>query len=183
MVSTNEERLAQVGPLQRGAHSNHEGMCIMEAVAFVAGEPWSDAPVCSSLVISAFLRRWNDTLNDDRRDVLLRPLILRLIGTSGSDALEMRRAILAADWLVRVYTPAWLKLAGLTVHAEALAALPEITDFTQCPSLMPILTAARLDADAAWDAARDALKTTTGELQRSAVDLVERMIAAKDDLP
>ena len=178
MVSTNEERLAQVRPLGRGAHSDHKAMCIMEAVAFVAGEPWSDAPVCSSLVISAFLRRWNDTLNDDRRDALLRPLILRLIGTSGSDALEMRRAILAADWLIRAHTPAWLKLAGLTVHAEALAALPEITDFTQCPSLMPILTAARLDAAAAWDAARAAARAAAWDAaKKEFADMVDDAFA------
>ena len=35
--------------------------------------------------------------------------------------------------------------------------------------------------DAAWDAARDALKQTKTELQVSAVALVERMIAARDE--
>jgi hypothetical protein len=67
---------------------------------------------------------------------------------------------MAADWLIRVHTPAWLRLAKLDAHADALAALPEIADFAQCPSLMPTLNAAKQDADAArdaaWDAARDA---------------------------
>jgi hypothetical protein len=102
---------------------------------------------------------------------------------------------MAADWLIRVHTPAWLRLAKLDAHADALAALPEITDFAQCPSLMPTLNAAKQDADAAGAAAgaaaraaaraaaeaaaRDALSTTRRELQQSALTLVARMIAAK----
>jgi len=41
---------------------------------------------------------------------------------------------MAADWLVRANTPAWLRLAGLSVHADALSALPEITSFAQVPA-------------------------------------------------
>lgn len=156
-----EARLARIGPLAKGAHPDHNDMCVTEAVAFVAGEPWSDSPACASPVISAFLRAWNDSLDDARRDALLRPFIPRLIGTAGSADTESRRATMAADWLVRVHTPAWLRLAGLTVHADALAVLPEITDFAQCPPLMPALNAARADATDAGDAgdagdARDA---------------------------
>lgn len=179
--ATIRRRLAKIGPLQIGAHSDHKAFCILEAVAFVAGEPWSDAPKCASPVISAFLRSWNDALDDERRDTLLRPLIPKMIGTNGTNALEKRRSMMAADWFVRVHTSAWLKLAGLTVHAEALALLPEITDFVQCSSLMSVLNAARSDANAAWTAAGaaagDALKSTVVELQQSAVELVERMIA------
>jgi hypothetical protein len=50
------ERLALIAPLAKGAHEDHEAMCVMEAVAFVAGEPWSDYPECACPVISAFLR-------------------------------------------------------------------------------------------------------------------------------
>jgi hypothetical protein len=187
MSETIEELLARIGPLKVGAHEGHDAMCIMEAVAFVARESWSDQPACASKVIGAFLRSWNDSLDDDTRDRLLRPLIQRLIGTAGDDKLENRRATMAADWLVRVHAPAWLRLAGLTAHADTLAELPEITDFATCPSLMPILDAARKDADAAWaaaraaarDAARAALKETVATLQSSALDLVNRMIDAK----
>ncbi len=161
-ASTIEKRLAKVGPLQDGFHADHKAMCVMEAVAFVAGESWSDNPACASPVISAFLRSWNDTLDAERRDALLRPFIPKLIGTRGSDALENRRATMAADWLIRVHTPAWLKLAGLTTHADALASLPEVIDFAQYPSLMPVLTAARTDAAIAWAAARDAAGAAAG---------------------
>ena len=34
--------------IAKGAHPGHEAMCVMEAVAYVAGEPWSDRPGCAS---------------------------------------------------------------------------------------------------------------------------------------
>jgi len=159
---TIERRLAKVGALKSGAHSDHKAMCIMEAVAFVAGEPWSDSPECACPVISAFLRSWNDSLPDAERNTLLKPLIPRLLNTKSTPEVERRRATMAADWLVRVHTPAWLRLAGLTIHADALASLPEITDFAQCPSLMPALNAAQTDAAAAWDAAWAAAGAAAG---------------------
>src|ERR1700685_3688163 len=143
--------------LKSGAHSPNSTFCVMEAVAYVAGEPWSDHPECACPVISTFLRSWNDALPTDAdRDRLLKPLIRDLVGTRSTAEVENRRATMCADWLVRVNAPAWLRLAGLTVHADALEALPEITDFEQCPSLMGTLNAARQDADAVWDAARAA---------------------------
>jgi hypothetical protein len=160
------ERLAHFGPLEVGSHSVNSKACVMEAVAFVAGEAWSDHPECSCPVISAFLRAWNDALPDDERDSLLRPLIPRLIGTRGTASLERRRSLMAADWLVRTHTPAWLRLAGLTTHADALSGLPEITDMAQIPSLRGSIEAAQRDADAArvaaWDAAGAAAWAAAG---------------------
>ena len=186
---------AMSATLLKGAHDKPNGefqACVMEAVAFVAGEPWSDHPKCASPVIGAFMRVWNDGLNEDDRNRLLKPLIVKLVGTRGSKALENRRATMAADWFIRVQTPAWLRLAKLDKHADLLASMPEITDFSKAPSLMPALTAERTDAyaawaaagdaarDAAWDAAgaaaRDALAPVVTELQASALDLLDRML-------
>ena len=151
------DRLAAIVKLDHGAHNNlRDGMCAMEAAAYVADEPWSDHPKCVCPVIGAFMRSWNDVLPDAERTALLLPLIPKIIGTRSDKATERRRATMAADWLIRVHTPAWLQLAGLTSQAEALRSLPEITDFAQCPSLMPTLNAVRADASAAWDAARAA---------------------------
>ena len=175
--------------LKSGAHSPNSTFCVMEAVAYVAGEPWSDKPECACPIISAFLRSWNDALPTDAdRDRLLKSLIPKLVNTRGDKALEEKRAMMAADWLVRVHTPAWLRLAGLTTHADALAALPEITSFKQVPSIRGPIEAARKDADAAWDAAGDAaraaardaaraaLQPTVLELHRSAFVLLDRML-------
>jgi len=183
-MEINIDRLAKVTTIHHGAHREGEKMCAMEAVAFVAGEPWSDTPQCASPVIGAFMRSWNDILPDNERTALLLPLITRLIGTVGSAELEQRRATMAADWLISVYTPAWLRLAKLD-PAEALERLTEITDFAQCPGLMPTLNAARNDSAAAWDAARAAararLSETKDELKKSAVQLVIRMCDARDE--
>ena len=180
--------------LKSGLHlEQSREMCIMEAVAYVAGEPWSDHPTCASPVISAFLRSYNDLVSDQVRQTL-KPFIPRLIGTAASESVERRRALMATDWMVRVHTPAWLRLAGLTADADALAGLPEITDTAQFPSIKAPLEAARSNAnaagaaagaaawdadwDAAWDAAREKLVPTVLEIQASIPALIERMIAA-----
>lgn len=182
--------------LKAGAHHPTDGeMCILEAVAYVAGERWSDHPECASQVIGAFLRTWNDALNDADRNRLLKPLIPKLVGTKGTVEQEDRRAWMAVDWLARDYTPVWLRLAHLDAQAELLAGLPEFRAGMDVPSIRPTLEAVRKDANAAraaaegaaWaaraaaevtarDAARDVLLPTVEALQTSALHLVERMI-------
>ena len=154
--------------LKSGAHEEaSKEMCIMEAVAYVANEPWSDHPQCASPVIAAFLRSYNDSVSDEVRQTL-KPFILRLVGTAASEVVEQRRAIMATDWLIRVHAPAWLRLAGLTANAEALAGLPEITDTAQFPSIKAPLEAARTDAAAARAAARDAARAAAWAAVRAA---------------
>lgn len=197
--TVNEQRLKDIEQisLERGAHQPDHTFCVMEAVAFVAGEKWGDSPQCSCPVISAFLRSWNDSLpNNAERDRLLKPLIPSLIGTRASKEIETRRSLMAADWLVRVHTPAWLRLAGLNSQADSLSSLPEITSMAQVPSIQGPLEAVRKDAYAAWDAAWDAaraaagaaaraaagakLQPTVDELQQPALELVKRMIAVTE---
>ena len=160
--------------LKSGAHRPDSTFCIMEAVAYVAGEKWSDHPKCTCPVIGAFMRAWNDALPTDAdRNRLLKSLIPKLIGTRNKE-LEERRAMMAADWLVRVYTPTWLRLATLEDQAVLLESLPEIMSMAQVPSIRGPIEAVRKDADAAraaagddggdaawaaaWDAARDAAR-------------------------
>lgn len=188
------ERLAKVTTLDQGAHNSpDDGMCILEAVAYITGGLFSDHPSCVCPVISAFLRSWNDALPTDERNALLLPLIPRLVGTRGSKALETRRSYMAVDWYIRTYTPAWLRLAGLNTQADTIAALPEIAGFAQIPSIYGPLKVVRADASAAGSAARSAawnaaesaaesaLNDTSIQLQQSALTLVERMIAANDN--
>src|SRR5690606_11434490 len=91
--------------LAAGCHGPGDEMCVMEAVAFIAGEEWSDRPECASPVIGAFMRAWNDALDDDDRQDLKR-YILRLVGSKGTAEQEELRGWMAFDWLVRVHTPA-----------------------------------------------------------------------------
>src|SRR6266446_2787005 len=161
--------------LKVGSHAANSTFCVMEAVAYVAGESWSDHPECACPVISAFLRSWNDSLRSDQdRDRLLKPLIPKLVGTRNS-TLEERRSLMAADWLVRVHTPAWLRLAGLTSQTESLEHLQQIISMAQIPYIRGPLEAVRKDAyaawaaagaaawDAAWDAARAAAWAAAGD--------------------
>ncbi len=142
------------------APTGERDMCIMEAVAYMAGEPWSDTPACASPVIAAFLRSWNDALSDEDRDRLLPAAVWvpRLVGSRGDDATEERRSYLALDWLIRVHTPAWLDLApNLASHAAAMRALPEVVDMGSAKEARQTVCAAGAAAwAAAWDAARAA---------------------------
>ena len=168
-MSVDIDLLQKVTRLDSGGHRPNEGaMCAMEAVAFIAREPWSDHPECACPVIGAFMRSWNDGLNDADRNALLLPLIPKLVGTRGSKALEERRALMAADWLVRTHTPAWLRLAGLTAQADLLTALPEITAMAQVPSIRGPLEAVRKDAAAAGAAAGAAAWAAAGAAARAA---------------
>ena len=154
--------------LKIGAHSPDSTFCVMEAVAFVAGEKWTDSPQCACPVISAFLRSWNDALPTDAdRDRLLKPFISKLVNTKNK-SLEEKRSLMAADWLVRVHTPAWLRLAKLEDQAQLLESLPEITSMAQIPSIKGPIEAVRKDAAAARDAAGDAVWAAAGDAARAA---------------
>src|SRR5882672_6001128 len=158
-----QERWAHVlaNPLQHGAHTLNDDetttfdMCVMEAVSYVAGLPWSDHPACTCPTLTVFMISWNDGLpSDAERDRLLKPLIPRLIGTRGSDKLAERRSYMALDWLIRAHTPQWLELVpSLHDHAKALRALPEIADMAGATAAGERVRLAQIDAAAAWDAA------------------------------
>jgi hypothetical protein len=166
--------------LERGGHNPDGKFCVMEAVAYVAGERWSDSPSCTSRVIGNFLRSWNDALNGDDRQ-LLKPLIPRLVGTAGSDEIEDTRSWMALDWYCRVSAPRWLRAAGLEAAAATVESTRPITGPVNAAAAQGTLDEARRQAYAARDAARnaawDALRPVVVELQRSALELLEHMIA------
>jgi hypothetical protein len=166
--------------LDDGAHdSPDDGMCVMEAASLVAKERWSDHPQCVSPVIASFLRAWNDALGDDDRQQLRR-WIVPILNTASTPEVEDRRAWMALDWLVRVHTPAWLRLAGLDDQAARLADLPEFASGMDVPAIRPVIDAVRKDAaaardaagdaagDAAWDAAWDAAGDAAWDAARAA---------------
>jgi hypothetical protein len=193
--------------LAKGSHSTEaDGRCAMEWVAYVAGEPHSDRPVCVSPVLQTFCIRLNDTLDDQTRQ-RLRPYLGRCIGTAG-DGRDEERAWMCADWLLREYVPAFLDAAKLHEQAQNMRSLAAVVDLPSLQAAKPTLNGARRDAavawaaawdaagDAAWaaawdvawaaardaagdaarDAARAALKPTVVKLQDSAFDLLDRML-------
>ncbi len=204
--------------LARSSHTDPcSGYCAVElanliAAKRVANVPAAIAPTCEmkvvpfadshpsiSRIIRGFVVGWNDAMNDADRQILL-PYAAKILCTKTTAAGEKTRAWLATDWLVRVQTPAWLRLAGLTEHALALESLARIVDAKTARAAQPALgraqpasaaawaaasaaasAATRAAASAAaWDAAsaaaRDALRPTVVTLQLSALALLDSMI-------
>lgn len=167
-ANTLHDKLEQITTLARGKHDEGEAMCAMEAVAWLAGEPWSDAPRCASDVIAAFVRSWNDALPDADRVRLLLPLLPDVIGTRTTDADDETRAWMATDWLVRVNAPAWLDLTpSLEAHAAALRALPPIMSSAVARDSQLVITAA-------WDAASVAVSVAEWAAARYAASAAAR---------
>ena len=131
--------------LSRGKHKPNGRMCLLEAVAYVAGEPWGDNPACVSPVLAAFGRGWNDGMRSNAERASLLQYIPLLVGTRASLEVERKRAYMALEWLVRRHTAAWLRAAGLDDHATALEGLAQVDT-----------PAALIAINAAWDATGDA---------------------------
>ena len=205
-MSTTAERfdLLPFAQLAKGAHDNPaDGVCLLEAVAWVSGEKHSDHPTCASPILGTFGRSLNDVLPDDKRQRLV-ALVPSIVGTAG-DGLDQQRGLMAADWIVHTYVPSWLRVAGLTADAAALEAAPEVTSWDELVAVTPLLVkskksaaaaraaarAAAWDAawaaagDAAWDAAGDAagdaLQPSVDALQDSAIELYTRMCQIGDN--
>lgn len=141
--------------LAKGSHRDREsGTCLLEAVAYFAGEPHSDAPTCVSPVLRSFGIGLNDVLPDDKRQRLV-PFVPRMVGTA-NDGLDEARGFLALDWSIRIHTPAWLDLAGLVAEAQALRDLRQIVDLASAQDAGPAVRQGAKKAAASRDAVRDA---------------------------
>ena len=149
--------------LMQGSHSDFEGgMCAMEFVAWLAEEPHSDAPDCACPVLAAFMRTWNDSLGDEDRNRLLKPLIPRLVGSRSTPEVEKQRSYLALDWLIREFLPTWLEqVDSLRAHAVEIRALETIRDIESAKAAGP-------NVRAAWVAARVAARAAAGDAARVA---------------
>jgi hypothetical protein len=158
------ERLAKLEmmTLAHGHHPSFEaGVCAMEAVAWLAGEPHSDAPKCACPVIARAVIKLNDRIKDDKaRTELLRPLLPRLIGSRASSAVMIRRGYVAADMAVRVFAPFALERRGRFDLAEKLRACAEVKDQATAVAARDVArevhSSAAAYAAAAYAAAADA---------------------------
>jgi hypothetical protein len=152
-MSLDVDRLVLV---RGGNYPGSGGFSAMEAVAFAAGEAWSDRPRCASPVITEWMIAWNDGLDDQQRQHLRR-YIWRLVGSRGTRAQERERRWMVADWLVRWYSPGWLAVAGLRDQALALAGLHPLHGSRAVaqawPVVAPAARVARSTRDAAWRSA------------------------------
>lgn len=184
----------QTLPLKHGSHEPDSEFCVMEAAAYVAGEPWSDNPKCVPFTIASFLRRWNDSLPSDAdRDRLLKAFIPRIIGLPMGLKIEMRRTVMIGDWWLRTVIPELLRLAKFDNEADKIASHPECTtlaelakaaratladlaDLATLADLAATLAALAALATRATLAARATRATLADLLEESESALVERMI-------
>src|SRR6266511_710507 len=153
--------------LDRGGHDTRDqGVCLLEAISWFAGEEHTNHPPCVSPVLGTFGRSWNDALDDQTRQRLI-PFIPRMVGTA-SDRADEARAWILTDWLVRVCAPAFLRTTGLTEQAQQLEGAPPITGSKSAASLQGALDMAAAASLAAWDAARAAAWDAAGAAARDA---------------
>ncbi len=77
--------------LSAGRHTSPEkGACVIELASMLADEPFSDHPRSVCPVVAALLRRYNDSLDDRRRQDLY-PYAAKVVGSRGSVRLEQAR--------------------------------------------------------------------------------------------
>ena len=127
-------------------------MCVMEAVAYLAGEDWTDRPASVSRVISALLRAVNDTMNDADRQAL-RPLIPMLPGTGGGEELETARSWMVMDWHCRTWPSVWLRAVGCADEAAELEGVGMVIDAAHLSAVLQPLSTGRSAAYASLFAA------------------------------
>lgn len=84
--------------LGKGRHSSPEhGACVMELASMLAGEAFSDHPQSVSRPIAAFLRNYNDLLDERRRQDLY-AYAAKAVGTIDSHDVEQARMERLLSW-------------------------------------------------------------------------------------
>jgi hypothetical protein len=136
--------------LAKGKHQSAEqGACVMELASMLAGEPFTDHPHSVSAPIASFLRRYNDLLDDRRRQALY-PYASRVVGTACTPDVELARVQRLMAWADEMWAarrwPMRCRLGGLrrgkarTNHPElagsyAVRSLPRMSDATHAAAL------------------------------------------------
>lgn len=136
--------------LSKGKHTSpDDGACVMELASMLSGEPFSDHPACVCPVIGSFLRAYNDSVDDGRRQDLY-AYASRVVGTRGSAEVQRARAERLLAWSTqlrqrrwtRLFLPPQLRAIGLhrqppldAVGTHAVHAITRHTDQTHSEAL------------------------------------------------
>ena len=84
--------------LSKGNHSSPEkGACVMELASMLAGEPFTDHPWSVCPVIGCFLRMYNDSIDDRRRQDLY-AYASRVVGSRDGEPVRWARTDRLAMW-------------------------------------------------------------------------------------
>jgi len=108
----------------------------MELASMLAGEPFGDHPVSVCPIIGAFLRTYNDFIDDRRRQDLY-AYASKIVGSRGSEAVERARHARLEQWTAevrrgrrsRLRFPRWLGFlgAGAATDIQAAVAVYEVS--------------------------------------------------------
>lgn len=153
-----------------GGHDKRgDEMCVMEWVAFFAGEPHSDHPQCACPVLAAALRVANDSMLQQDRDKLEK-LIPKLIGSRSTQRVELKRMFVLVDAAVRRWAPIALEKTGLNNAAEKLRSLDPVKDVESAAA-----------ADAAYAATRAAYAAyATADVWDDFIATIEKCLEIKE---
>jgi hypothetical protein len=179
--------LPEDGPLGElvllsGSHKEREqGVCVMEAVAWLAGEPHSDRPTCACPVIAAFARGLNDNLDETDRQ-RLREFIPALVKSKASKAVRIRRGFVAADHAVRIIAPLALDAVKRPDLAKRLRDCSPIFDKATAIAARDVARAVHGDAAAyaAYAAYAAAYAAYAAYAADAAADAADAAAAAAD---
>lgn len=138
--------------LSCGSHrAPDEGVCVMELASMLADSPFRDRGDFASTVIGGFLRRYNDGLDDERRQDLY-AYAAKVVGTRGDRSVERVRARMCREWARRHAMVSALRRPSRLRLAHGLE---------RCGS----------------DAAEAALTPTTDQRHREALAFLDELIA------
>ena len=95
--------------LGKGKHSSPEdGACVMELASMLAGEPFTDRPQSVCPVIGSFLRAYNDSIDDRRRQDLY-AYAAKVVGSRAPADVEQARAERLTAWALELGQRRWTR--------------------------------------------------------------------------
>ena len=144
--------------LSKGKHSSPEdGACVIELASMLAGESFSDDPASVCPVIASFLRAYNDSVGDERRQDLY-AYAAKIVGSRASVEVQSARAERLAAWRFEAVRRRWW---GFLVPPLAVA-------------ISSILTS---PFESAGTSAVRSIRTHTDKTHAAALTLVEELLA------
>jgi hypothetical protein len=95
--------------LSKGKHTSpDDGACVMELSSMLAGEPFTDHPASVCPVIGSFLRAYNDSIDDSRRQDLY-AYAANVVGSRTSADVQRLRAEHLTDWASQFQRRRWTR--------------------------------------------------------------------------
>jgi hypothetical protein len=136
-MSTNALVNFQTIRLGRGKHAGPtEGACVMELASMLAGEPFTDRPASVSPAIAAFMRAYNDSLDDRRRQQLF-GCAAQVLGTRSTPQVEQQRIERWSEWAMqrRAQRHRLSRLYWRLRHGRRLSADTDVAAFLAVKSI------------------------------------------------